>query len=426
MAGRFSMLGNSVLMNRFTDCRSSSPRAVGSRWSGWLMVAVAALGSCGPAARADRWVWFGCYTGEPPRGEGIYVARYDEAAGELGPARLAGSVKNPSFLALHPELPVLYAVSEIADHDGKPSGGITSLTIDETSGKLTRQSVQPSGGKGPCHLSVDHTGSVLLAANYGSGSTICLGLAADGSLKPVVPAADGRPGGFLQHTGSGPNKGRQQSPHGHSIDPTADGRFAVSCDLGADRVFVHRLDTKAATLGLHTKAPTRPGGGPRHFAFHPSLPYGYANNELDMTVTAFRFDGRQGRLEPLKTLSTLPASVTDRAGFSTAEIAVHPNGRFVYVSNRGHDSLAIFAVDQQTGLLAFRGVEPTRCQTPRHFAIAPGGHRLFAAGQASGTVTAFTLEPETGKLAFTGKSVKVPSPVCILFSRPLPPPAARP
>ncbi len=401
-------------------------RTAGRRWLSWLLVTWAVVAVLSPAARADHFVWFGCYTGKPPRGEGIYVSRYEEKSGELSPAELAGTVKNPSFLALHPTLPVLYAVSEIADLDGKPTGGITSFVIDETNGHLSEQSVQPSGGKGPCHLSVDRTGSVLLAANYGGGSAICLGLAADGSLKPVTPPPGDGPGGFLQHSGSGPNQGRQQAPHGHSIDPTPDGRFAISCDLGADRVFVHALDLKAATLASHSQAPTRPGGGPRHFALHPSLPFGYANNELDMTVTAFSVDGKQGLLKPIQTLSTLPESVTDRAGFSTAEIVVHPSGRFLYVSNRGHDSLARFAIDQQTGKLIFQGVEPTHCQTPRHFTIAPGGRRLFAAGQSSGTVTAFTLDPETGTLTFTGKSLKVPSPVCIVFSRPLPASPTRP
>jgi len=401
-------------------------RTAGRCWLNWMLVTFAVVAGLSPVARADHFVWFGCYTGKPPRGEGIYVSRYGEKSGELSPAELACSVTNPSFLALHPTLPVLYAVSEIADLDGKPTGGITSFVIDETTGHLSEQSVQPSGGKGPCHLSVDRTGSALLAANYGSGSAICLGLAADGSLRPVTPPQGTGPGGFLQHSGSGPNQGRQQAPHGHSIDPTPDGRFAISCDLGADRVFVHALDTKAATLASHSAAPTQPGGGPRHFALHPSLPFGYANNELDMTVTAFSFDSKQGQLKPIQTLSTLPESVTDLAGFSTAEIVVHPSGRFLYVSNRGHDSLARFAIDQQTGKLSFQGVEPTHCQTPRHFAIAPGGQRLFAAGQSSGTVTAFTLDPKTGTLTFTGKSLKVPSPVCIVFSRPLPASPTRP
>jgi len=410
----------------FEPAAGSVLPVAGIRCLGWLLVACMVVAGCSPAAQADHFVWFGCYTGKPPRGEGIYVSRYAADSGDLSPVELAVSVKNPSFLPLHPTLPVLYAVSEIADLDGKPTGGITSFVIDEATGRLTQQSVQPSGGKGPCHLSVDRTGSVLLAANYGSGSAICLGLNPDGSLKPVTPPQADGPGGFLQHSGSGPNKGRQQAPHGHSIDPTPDGRFAISCDLGADRVFVHALDTKAATLASHSQAPTQPGGGPRHFALHPSLPFGYANNELDMTVTAFSFDGKQGRLTPIQTLSTLPESVTDRAGYSTAEIAVHPNGRFLYVSNRGHDSLAIFSIDQTTGKLAFSGAEPTRCQTPRHFAIAPGGKRLFAAGQSSSTVTAFTLDPETGKLSFTGNSLKVPTPVCILFSRPLPADVPRP
>jgi len=374
----------------------------------------------GMAGASERFVWFGCYTGKPPRGKGISVARYDEATGCLGPVSSAGKVKNPSFLALHPSLPVLYAVSEITDLNGQPTGGITSFTIDEASGHLTQQSVQQSGGTGPCHLSVDPSGRVLLAANYGSGSTICLGLEADGRLRPVVPIRGAAPGGFLQHSGSGPNKNRQRTPHGHSINPTPDGRFAISCDLGADRVFVHALDVEAATLSPQSNAATQPGGGPRHFALHPSRPFGYANNELTMTVTAFRFDPEAGRLAAIQTISTLPNSVTDRHGFSTAEIAIHPNGRLLYVSNRGHDSLAIFQIDEISGKLSLKGVEPTRCQTPRHFAITPDGLRLFVAGQTSHSVSSFTLDPKTGKLSFEGEALQVPTPVCILFSRLLP------
>ena len=164
-------------------------------------------------------------------------------------------------------------------------------------GHLTKQSEQPSNGKGPCHLSLDAHGKVILAANYGSGSTICLGLADDGSLLPLITHKKGSPGGFIQHTGHGPNKTRQETPHGHSINTTSDSKFAISCDLGADRVFVDKLDVSAASLTPHTSASTQPGGGPRHFAIHPRLPFGYANNELDMTVTAFRFDAVEGRLK---------------------------------------------------------------------------------------------------------------------------------
>ena len=369
--------------------------------------------------QADHFVWFGTYTGKPPRGNGIYVSRYDEITGEISRPKLATKIKNPSFLVVHPTLSIVYAVSEIADLNGKPTGGIISFVVDMRSGQLTQQSVQPSQGKGPCHLSLDATGKSLLAANYGSGSVICLGINDDGSLLPPVATTQDKPGGFIQHAGTGPNKSRQQGPHGHSMNATSTGKFAISCDLGADKVFVHKLDVPTAVITPHNSTPTQPGGGPRHFALHPRLPFGYANNELDMTVTAFRFDAVEGNLQKIHSASTIPDSIQERTGFSTAEIAIHPSGKFLYVSNRGHDSIALFGINEQSGKLSLKSVEPTRCQTPRHFAIAPDGKRLYAAGQASGTITAFTIDSETGKLSFTKRMLKVPKPVCIVFSHPI-------
>jgi len=376
---------------------------------------------CWPSGfvQADHFVWFGTYTGKPPRGNGIYVSRYDEITGEISRPKLATKIKNPSFLVVHPTLSIVYAVSEIADLNGKPTGGIISFVVDMRSGQLTQQSVQPSQGKGPCHLSLDATGKSLLAANYGSGSVICLGINDDGSLLPPVATTQDKPGGFIQHAGTGPNKSRQQGPHGHSMNATSTGKFAISCDLGADKVFVHKLDVPTAVITPHNSTPTQPGGGPRHFALHPRLPFGYANNELDMTVTAFRFDAVEGNLQKIHSASTIPDSIQERTGFSTAEIAIHPSGKFLYVSNRGHDSIALFGINEQSGKLSLKSVEPTRCQTPRHFAIAPGGKRLYAAGQASGTITAFTIDSETGKLSFTKRILKVPKPVCIVFSHPI-------
>ena len=389
---------------------------------------VAVLGSALPGTppaasgaepTADQFVWFGTYTGGPANSEGIYVSRFDATTGKLTVPVLAAAVKNPSFLTLHPTLPVLYAVSEVADANGKPTGAVLSLAIDETTGTLTSKNHQSSGGGGPCHVSVDRTGKVALAANYGGGSVICFGLTADGSLEPVVA---GTPGGFIQHEGNGPNPQRQEKPHGHSIYPTADGRFAVSCDLGADRVFVHALDVDKATLAAHGFGRGTPGAGPRHFAFHPGGRYGYAVNELDLTVTAFAFDPQAGTLTEVQTLSTLPADVTDTKGFSTAEVVAHPSGRFLYASNRGHDSIAMYAVDQATGRLTFLGAEPIRGKTPRNFVIDPTGQFLLAAGQNSHTVTVFAIDRETGRLSFTGQSLDVPSPVCIRFrpTRPTP------
>jgi 6-phosphogluconolactonase len=364
------------------------------------------------ASAADgqgRLVWFGTYTGGRSQSEGLYVSRFDDDTGRLSTVRLAAPAKNPSFLALHPALPVLYAVSETAGSDGRPQGAVVSFRIDPSTGILERQSEQPSGGSGPCHLSVDRSGRVLLAANYGGGSVICLGLEADGSLRPVVP------GGFLQHEGSSLNPKRQQGPHGHSIDASPDGRFAISCDLGIDKVLVHGLDTAAATLAPHSAASMAPAAGPRHFALHPNGRFGYVVNELDLTVTACGFDPAAGVLTPLQSLSTLPDGVSDREGFSTAEIAVHPNGQTVYASNRGHDSIASFAIDAPTGRLSFLGCEPIRGKTPRHFAIDPSGRHLLAAGQHSDTVAVFAIDPNSGRMRFTGQSIDVPSPVCVLF-----------
>jgi len=383
---------------------------------------VTVLGSAFAAHAADQLVWFGTYTGGPANSEGIYVSRFDATTGKLTAPVLAAAAKNPSFLAVHPTLPVLYAVSEVADADGKPTGAVRSFAIDEATGTLANKNHQSSGGKGPCHVSVDRTGRVALAANYGSGSVICFGLAADGSLDPVVagtpsgvPSSSGVPGGFIQHEGKGPNPQRQEGPHGHSIYPTADSRFAVACDLGLDKVFLHSLDADKATLTPHGFGRTAAGAGPRHFAFHPSGRYGYAVNELDRTVTAFAFDPQAGTLAPIQSLSTLAADVTDTKGFSTAEIVAHPGGRFLYASNRGHDSIAMYAVDPASGLLTFLGTEPIRGKTPRNFVIDPTGQFLLAAGQNSHTVTVFAIDAETGRLSFTGQSLDVPSPVCIRF-----------
>lgn len=381
-----------------------------------LILAIVAAGPL-PAAAAERHVWFGTGTRGESKSEGIYVATFDTTTGALSAPRLAAQATNPSFLALHPSLPVLYAVAEVPDVEGKPGGGVAAFAIDTATGGLTPLNSRSSGGAGPCHVTIDAAGTVALAANYGGGSAICLRLAADGRLEPVTA---GSPGGFLQHAyerevGPGFNAARQEKPHAHSINPAPDGRFAIVCDLGLDKVFVHALDAARGTLAPHTAAVLAAGAGPRHFAFHPEGRVGYAVNELDLTVTALAFDAKAGTLTPLESVSTLPADVTERAGFSTAEVVVHPTGRFVYASNRGHDSIAYYAVDEATGRLQFRGVEPIRGKTPRNFVLAPGGRFLLAAGQGSDTVTVFAIDEATGGLTFTGTSITVPTPMCIRF-----------
>jgi len=359
-----------------------------------------------------RLVYFGTYTGVPPQGAGIYVARFNATDGTLSEPTLAAELRNPSYLALHPSKPFLYAVSEVADADGKPTGSVVALAIDPATGVLTQLNHQSSGGSGPCAVSVDPSGQAVLAANYGGGSAVCLGIEPDGKLRPALT---GNPAGFIQHAGKSINTARQEGPHGHSIDPSPDGRFAVVCDLGVDKVFVHALDAGKGTIAPHTAATMAPGSGPRHFAFHPDRRHAYCINELDLTVTVFDFDARAGALEPVQTLSTIPAGITDRSGFSTAEIAVHPSGKFVYGSNRGHDSIAMYAVDPPTGRLTFLGAEPIRGKTPRNFAIDPSGKWLLAAGQDSHGVSLFAIDQASGKLSCTGRTVPVPAPVCISF-----------
>jgi 6-phosphogluconolactonase len=367
-------------------------------------------------------VWFGTWTreqGGPSDSEGIYVARFDLATGKLSEPVLAAQAVNPSFLAADPTRPLIFAVAEVDDHGSGRTGGVIGFAIDEATGRLTALGSQPSGGGGPCHVSLDPHGRVVLAANYGGGSVICLGIDKTGSPRPVVP---GSPGGFVQHDSdragvAGIDAGRQEKPHAHSIDVAPDGRFAFCCDLGLDEVVIYRLDAERATLSPHGKATVAPGSGPRHFALHPGGRFAWCVNELALTVTGFIFDAEAGTLTEIETVPTLPADVLDRTGFSTAEIAVHPTGKFLYASNRGHDSIACYRIDEASGRLTFLGTEPIRGQMPRHFALAPGGKFLLAAGQKSNTVTVFAIDQATGALSFTGQSVALPTPMCILFRR---------
>lgn len=384
------------------------------------------VGACvvaGFAGAAERLVWFGTYTGGPAKSEGIYVARFDDATGSLSPVKLAGAASNPSYLALHPRLPVLYSVAEVGKVDGKPGAAVAAFAFDPATGTLSEKGWQSSGGSGPCHLSVHPTGRAVLAANYGGGSTICLGLSADGAIEPVVAAADGQMGGFVQHVFEragefGLNKGRQEAPHAHSVEVTSDGRFAIVNDLGLDRVIVFALDANKATITPHGYARVKTAAGPRRFAFHPTGRYGYAVNELDLTVTGFAFDPQTAELREIQTLSTLPADVTERKGYSGAEIVAHPSGKFLYASNRGHDTIAMYAVDEASGKLTFLGVEPIQGAVPRNFAVDPSGKFLLTGGQNSNTVSVFTIDQATGRLAFTGTTIDVPSPVSIVFGRP--------
>jgi 6-phosphogluconolactonase len=302
---------------------------------------------------------------------------------------------------------VLYAVNEVADFDGANTGAVSAFSIDPTSGALTLLNQQPSGGADPCYLVADRNGRNLLVANYTGGTVAVLPLAADGRLQ--------RPTTVLHHAGSGPDKARQEGPHAHAITLDAAGRFAFEADLGTDRVYAYRFDADAGRLEPNEPAETAldPGSGPRHLAWHPSGRYLYALNELRSTIAVFRYDAARGSLAAIQTVTTLPAGFTGPN--TAAEVIVDGNGRFLYSSNRGHDSLAVFTVDERTGKLTPAGHIPTGGRTPRHFAIDRSGRWLLVANQDSDSIAVFHLDPATGRPSLSGR-LRVPKPVCVLFA----------
>ncbi|QDU93868.1 lactonase family protein [Lignipirellula cremea] len=360
-----------------------------------------------PAVAAEEGkmlVFFGTYTGGDD--QGVFVYELDLKSGALTKLGASGGVKNPSFVELHPTADFLYAASEVASHEGKKSGAIAAFAFDRATGKMTKLNEQPSVGAGPCHVTVDATGQCVMAANYGGGSIVSLPINDDGSL--------GEPVSFFQHEGHGGTP-RQKGPHAHSINVDGTNTFAMAADLGLDKVLIYRLDPAKAKLTPNDPAfvKTAPGAGPRHFAFHPSNKFAYVINEIDNTVTAFAFDAKSGELTTLQSITTLPADYTETS--HTAEIRVHPSGKFLYGSNRGHDSLAIFTIDEATGKLTAAGHQSTMGSAPRNFNIDPTGQLLLVANQRTNNVVVFRIDQKTGQLTPTGVDIEVPSPVCVRF-----------
>ncbi len=356
------------------------------------------------AATPATAVYIGTYT-TPPNGraEGIYTYALDATTGALTRPQIIASV-NPSFLTLDAGRQFLYAVNE------NTVGSVSAFAVDGTTGALTALNQQSANGSAPCFLSLDPSGQWLLTANYTSGNFAVYPVGADGMLDGATD--------LVQSSGTGPNTDRQEGPHAHMIAFDPSGQFVLGADLGSDRVLIYRLNSADGTLKANTGAmpayaATKAGTGPRHFAFHPNGRYLYVNGELNSTVNAYLFDAATGATMPNGSLSTLPAGFTGTS--TTAEIVVHPNGRFVYVSNRGHDSIAMFAVDDTTGTLTAMGHEPTQGRTPRSFAIDPTGTLLLAANQESDNVVAFRVDGNTGRLTATGQITSVPSPVCVIF-----------
>lgn len=389
---------------RITRCFGPFPVNALVALGTFMLVTGAGLGA-DPTKPTEILAYVGTYTG--PKSEGIYTLRLNLETGELSAVDVTKGIKNPSFLAIHPTKKYLYAVSEVSDSEGRKTGGVTAFAIDGSNGKLTALNSQPSEGAGPCHLVVDRTGKVVLVANYGGGSIASLPVGSDGRLAKAASA--------IQHKGSGSNPSRQEGPHAHSINVDPGNKFAVAADLGLDKVLVYRLDADKGTLTPNDPPFTTvaPGSGPRHFAFHPNGHFAYVINEMNCTVTAFAFDADRGTLKELQTITTLPHEF--REGYSTAEVQVHPSGKFLYGSNRGHNSIAIFAIDQSSGKLTAVGHQATGGKTPRNFAIDPTGQFLLAENQDSDSIVVFRIDANTGMLKSTGHELSVPSPVCIKF-----------
>jgi 6-phosphogluconolactonase len=358
-----------------------------------------------PKAEADSmWVFIGTYT-SGKKSQGIYRVEFDSATGKLGTPELAAEVTNPSFLAIHPKRTHLFCVCE-AGSKGKPGGGVRSYTLNPKTGELKLINEESSVGGGPCHIVCDKAGKNVLVANYGGGSAAVLPIDKDGKL--------GEATGFVQHKGSSVDKGRQQGPHAHSVNLDAANKFAVVADLGLDKVLVYKFDSETGKITANDppSVSMAPGSGPRHFAFHPNGKFAYVNNEMLSTLTAMTYDAEKGEFKVLNTLSTLPA---EHKGNSTAETVVHPNGKFVYTSNRGHNSIAIFEINEKTGEIKAAGHQREGIKIPRNFNIDPTGKWMIVANQDGHDIIVFAIDEKTGQLKPTGQRAEVGAPVCVKF-----------
>jgi 6-phosphogluconolactonase len=370
-----------------------------------LIAPIALLGVRGgakPAPGKSYRAYVGTYTAKT-NSKGIYEFQFDGATGKMSAVEVAGDTKDPSWVVVHPGGKYLYSVNET----GKAST-VSSFAIDSKNGKLTLLNQLPSLGEDPCYLSFDQTGKFLLVANYTSGTVAAFPILADGKLAEHT--------GLQQHSGMlGPNKERQDGPHAHYIAPSAQNRLAYAADLGLDRVLIYEFDSAKGSLGQpETKASVEvaPGTGPRHIAFSSSAKFMYVVGEMTSTVTVLAKEN-QGTFHAIQTAKMLPAGFSGRN--DAAEIEIHPSGKFLYASNRGHDSIVVYAINQANGLLRQIADVPTGGKEPRHFAIDPSGTFLLAENQLSDTIVEFRLNTATGELTPTGETLSVPSPVCLVF-----------
>ena len=390
---------------RFYNSMTHSRHWIGTIALLLVLILLTLAAATAPAERQGKYLF---YVGtDGGKSKGIYAYRYDAGTGQITSLGLAAEATNPSFVAVHPNGRFLYAVNEVGNYKGPNSGGVSAFSIDRDTGKLTLLNEVASHGADPCYLIVDETGKFVLVANYTGGSVAVFPVLADGKL--------GEASAFVQHTGHGTNPERQEGPHAHSIDLSPDSHFAMVDDLGLDELLVYKFDGAKGSLTPNDPPYVKldAGAGPRHFALHPDGKFAYVINEMGSTVTVFAYDAARGRLQPLQTVTTLPKDFKGRN--DDAEIRVHPSGKFLYASNRGNDSIAIFAIDDRKGTLTQVGIIPTGGKEPVNFEIDPTGRLLLAANKKSDNIVVFQIDARTGLLTPTGNVLDVGSPGCVKF-----------
>jgi 6-phosphogluconolactonase len=354
-------------------------------------------------AQGKDLVYVGTYTGHGS--QGIYGYGFDRATGQLSSLGLVAESQSPAFLAVDPSRSFLYASNEADQYEGHAGGAVSAFAIDRTSGKLSFLNEVSAHDPGPAHVVVDFTGKDVLISNYPLGSVAVFPVLDGGRL--------GEASDFVRHKGSSVNPERQQGPHAHSITLSPDDRFAIAADLGLDQLVVYPLDPAKGKLETPHVVKIHPGSGPRHMTFDPGGKFLYLLSEMASTVTVFSYQAAAGGLTELQTISTLPKEFSGES--TAAEIQIHPSGKFVYASNRGDDSIAVFAVDQAQGTLQFVERVATAGKTPRNFALDPSGAWLLAANQNSDDIVIFRVDQKTGRLTPTGQVVQLSAPVCVVF-----------
>ncbi|MFV1967815.1 MAG: lactonase family protein [Pirellulaceae bacterium] len=372
-----------------------------------LIVVLASLLLLGGSAMAEEaTVWIGTSTPRNGESKGIYRASLNLETGNLSEPELAAEIGSPGFVAIHPKRHRLYAICQLPDGRG---GGVAAFEISDDQKRLRLLNTEVIGDGGAAHLAVDPTGRCLFTAQYGGGSVAAFPLDSDGRVLPRSA--------LVEHEGSGPDEKRQKGPHPHSVNVDPVNRFLLVPDLGIDQVVIYRMNLEDGRIERHGCGRCPAGSGPRHMKFHPDGDFAYVVNELQMSVTAFAYDSEAGTLDAIQTISTLPEDLREIPN-SASEIRIHPNGRFIYAANRGHDSIAAFQIDPESGKLTFIEREAIRGSWPRNFNLDPSGKWLLAAGRNSNTLSVFAIDPETGGLIFTGKTVPCPTPICVEFQPP--------